>query len=194
MGAFSLINCSLRGRCDYRHGIHGMRAASIEQMAALLRWIHLPVLVIWVAIVCFVRFYFNAGRLWLAWTVCGLRTLALLLKLHHGAKPVFQGNHQPQACGDFWRRDNLHSPGCAQPLVRSGPAQHVGAGRVCDGRVGNLVAPEGGNRPPCLDFQRQHLVLPAGMVVHAALVNAGIINSPYIAGFSFMPTIIRHVL
>ena len=44
----------------------GMRAVNIEQMATLQRWVHLPVLVIWVAIVFFVRFYFNAGRLWLA--------------------------------------------------------------------------------------------------------------------------------
>ena len=58
----------------------GMRAASIEQMAALLRWAHLPFLVIWVALACFVRFHFDAGRLWLAWTVCGLRTLALILR------------------------------------------------------------------------------------------------------------------
>jgi hypothetical protein len=46
-----------------------MRATSIEQMAALLRCPHLPFLVIWAALVCFVRLHFDAGRLWLAWTV-----------------------------------------------------------------------------------------------------------------------------
>jgi hypothetical protein len=30
-----------------------------------------------VSLVGFVRLYLRAGRLWLAWTVCGLRTLSL---------------------------------------------------------------------------------------------------------------------
>jgi two-component system, LuxR family, sensor kinase FixL len=32
-----------------------------------------------VSLVGFVRLYLRAGRLWLAWTVCGLRTLSLVL-------------------------------------------------------------------------------------------------------------------
>ncbi|MGZ8137305.1 MAG: hypothetical protein ACXW1W_11750, partial [Methylococcaceae bacterium] len=56
-----------------------MRATSIEHIAALLRWVQLPILILFVAIVCFVRSYFNAGRSWLGWTIAGLRTLALIL-------------------------------------------------------------------------------------------------------------------
>ena len=67
-----------------------MRAVSIEQMATLLRWAHLPLFVLWVAIVCFVRFYFDAGRLWLAWTVCGLRALAMILSFTTGQNLFFR--------------------------------------------------------------------------------------------------------
>jgi hypothetical protein len=40
----------------------GMRATSIDQWSTLLRWVHLPLFIIYVAIVCYMRIYFNAGR------------------------------------------------------------------------------------------------------------------------------------
>src|SRR5437763_453041 len=56
-----------------------MRAETTLQYGALLRWAHLPVWILIVSVVWFVRFYLRAGRLWLAWSICGLRTLALVL-------------------------------------------------------------------------------------------------------------------
>jgi two-component system, LuxR family, sensor kinase FixL len=44
-----------------------------------VRWGHLPIWFLFVALVGFVRLYLRAGRLWLAWTACGLRTLSLVL-------------------------------------------------------------------------------------------------------------------
>jgi len=56
-----------------------MRAETTAQYGALLRWAHLPVWILIVSVVWFVRFYLRAGRMWLAWSICGLRTLALVL-------------------------------------------------------------------------------------------------------------------
>ncbi len=56
-----------------------MRAETTAQYGAILRWAHLPVWMLIVSVVWFVRLYLRAGRLWLAWSVCGLRTLALML-------------------------------------------------------------------------------------------------------------------
>jgi two-component system, LuxR family, sensor kinase FixL len=56
-----------------------MHAETTAQYGAVLRWAHLPVWMLIVSVVWFVRFYLRAGRLWLAWSVCGLRTLALVL-------------------------------------------------------------------------------------------------------------------
>jgi two-component system sensor kinase FixL len=56
-----------------------MRAVTPAHYGALMRWAHLPVWVLIVSVVWFVRFYLRAGRPWLAWSVCGLRTLALVL-------------------------------------------------------------------------------------------------------------------
>src|SRR6266536_1903259 len=56
-----------------------MRAETPEQFSIAVRWVHVPVWVITVSLVIFVRLYLKAGRLWLAWAVVGLRTLSLIL-------------------------------------------------------------------------------------------------------------------
>lgn len=61
-----------------------MWAETPEQFATALRWLHLPVLVGLIALVGFVRSYLEAGRPWLAWTACGLRTLSLLANFLFG--------------------------------------------------------------------------------------------------------------
>jgi two-component system sensor kinase FixL len=50
-----------------------------EQYGALLRWRQLPVWVLVVSLVGFTRLYLRAGQPWLAWSVCGLKTLVLIL-------------------------------------------------------------------------------------------------------------------
>jgi two-component system, LuxR family, sensor kinase FixL len=56
-----------------------MHAETVGQYGALLRWIHVPVWVLIVSFVIFVRLYLHAGRPWLAWSICGVRTLVLIL-------------------------------------------------------------------------------------------------------------------
>jgi len=56
-----------------------MHAETVGRYEALLRWIHVPVWVLIVSFVSFVRLYLRAGRPWLAWSICGLRTLVLVL-------------------------------------------------------------------------------------------------------------------
>jgi two-component system, LuxR family, sensor kinase FixL len=56
-----------------------MRAETPGAFGAAVRWAHVPVWVLSVSLVGFVRLYLRAGRLWLAWTVCGVRTLSLIL-------------------------------------------------------------------------------------------------------------------
>jgi two-component system, LuxR family, sensor kinase FixL len=56
-----------------------MHAETVGRYEALIRWIHVPVWVLIVSLVSFVRLYLRAGRPWLAWSICGLRTLVLIL-------------------------------------------------------------------------------------------------------------------
>jgi two-component system, LuxR family, sensor kinase FixL len=56
-----------------------LRAGTPGELGMAVRWAHAPAWVLIVSLVGFVRVYLRTGRLWLAWTVCGLRTLSLIL-------------------------------------------------------------------------------------------------------------------
>ncbi|MES2922680.1 MAG: ATP-binding protein [Verrucomicrobiota bacterium] len=56
-----------------------MRAETPAQFATALRWLHVPVWVLILALIGFVRLHLRTGRPWLAWTAIGLRTLSLIL-------------------------------------------------------------------------------------------------------------------
>jgi two-component system sensor kinase FixL len=55
-----------------------MRSQTPAVLGSAMRWAHVPVWVIIVSLIWFVRLYLRAGRPWLAWTACVLRTLSLL--------------------------------------------------------------------------------------------------------------------
>jgi two-component system, LuxR family, sensor kinase FixL len=67
-----------------------MRAQSPAAYAATLRWAHVPLAMVVLSIVWFVRFYFGAGRLWLALATSGLRLLGLGLNFATGANVNFR--------------------------------------------------------------------------------------------------------
>jgi two-component system sensor kinase FixL len=56
-----------------------MRVETPRAFGVAVRWAHVPAWVLILSLVGFVRLYLGAGRLWLAWTVCGVRTLSLIL-------------------------------------------------------------------------------------------------------------------
>jgi len=56
-----------------------MRAQTTELFGTVLRWEHVAVWMIVVALVGFVLFQLWSGRLWLAWVTCGVHTLSLIL-------------------------------------------------------------------------------------------------------------------
>ena len=56
-----------------------MRAETTGEFGTALRWVHVPAWAVIVSLVGFVRLYLRAGRPWLAWAVCGMRTLSLVL-------------------------------------------------------------------------------------------------------------------
>ena len=56
-----------------------IHADTPEAYGTILRWRNLPVWVLVVSLVGFTRLYLCAGRPWLAWSACGLKTLTLIL-------------------------------------------------------------------------------------------------------------------
>jgi two-component system, LuxR family, sensor kinase FixL len=56
-----------------------MRSQTIAEYTLAIRWLHPPAFLVIVALMGFVRVSLGAGRLWLAWSVFGVRTLSLVL-------------------------------------------------------------------------------------------------------------------
>ena len=167
-----------------------MRAANIDQMASLLRWGQLPLFVLWVAIVCFVRFYFDAGRLWLAWTVCGLRALTLILSFTPGQNLFFREITSLKHVAIFGGETISIVQGVLNPWYVLGPLSMLAlVVFVVDTSITLWRrGTDTGRRAVILSSCITFFLLAA--VGHAALVNAGVINSPYLVSLSFMPTII----
>ena len=72
-----------------------MRAETPVAFGTAVRWGHVPVWVGFVSLVGFVRLYLRAGRLWLAWAACGLRTLSLILNFVFTPNLNYSGDHRP---------------------------------------------------------------------------------------------------
>lgn len=66
-----------------------MFSASPMQMAALIRWMHVPVAFLVVAMICAVHLTFSHGSAWLAGAVIGLRALAVVLDFTTGVNLNF---------------------------------------------------------------------------------------------------------
>jgi PAS domain S-box-containing protein len=56
-----------------------MMAQTPAEFGSAMRWTHLPLWVVIVSLVLFIRQYLRSGRVWLAWSVVALRTLSLVL-------------------------------------------------------------------------------------------------------------------
>jgi two-component system sensor kinase FixL len=67
-----------------------MRAQSPAIYAATLRWAHVPLAMVVLSMIWFVHFYFDAGRLWLAYAASGFRLLGLALNFVTGANINFR--------------------------------------------------------------------------------------------------------
>ncbi|HEX5398994.1 MAG TPA: PAS domain S-box protein [Verrucomicrobiae bacterium] len=81
-----------------------MGSKTPAEFAAAVRWLQVPAWVIVLAIVGFTRSYLGAGRQWLAWTVCGLRTFSLLIDFLVGQSLNFRvvtGLHRVPFLGEF---------------------------------------------------------------------------------------------
>jgi len=58
-----------------------MLAATPAEFGRVVWWANFPVWMVVVSLVLFVRLYLRSGRVWLAWTIIGMRTLALILNV-----------------------------------------------------------------------------------------------------------------
>jgi C4-dicarboxylate-specific signal transduction histidine kinase len=154
-----------------------------------MRWIHVPMLVVWIAIICYVRYYFNAGRLWLAWTACYLRIFALILSFTTGQNLFFTETTHFKQVAIFGGETISIAQGILNPWYILGPLSMVAlVVFVVDASITLWHQGSDTARRRAVTFSCMAFFLLA-LVCHTALVNTGLINSPYLASISFMPTL-----
>jgi PAS domain S-box-containing protein len=168
-----------------------MHALTVERMSLLLRWAHLPLLVFWLAIVYFVRYYFDAGRPALARMACGLRALALLLSFTTGQNLFFKEVTGLKHVVIFGGETISIAQGVLNPWYVVGPLSALAlAAFVLDASIALWRRGTESDRRRAVLFSGGIIFFLVTAVGHGILVNAGLVNSPYIVGFSFMPTVV----
>jgi PAS domain S-box-containing protein len=178
--ATASVSNAVLGVMEFVH----MREVSPERMGVLVRWGHVPLAITICALVGFVRFYLGAGRAWLAWAAIGTRAFASLVL-------------------NFLSPINLHFAVVTRALPVSFLGETV---RVPEGVVNPWVGVGQLSTLVFLVFvvdagvtvwrrgdRRRALTVCGGMFLfmsvattHAALVNAGMVRSPYLLAFSYL--------
>jgi signal transduction histidine kinase len=168
-----------------------MRTTSIGQMALILRWVHLPILVLWLAIICFVRCYFDAGRSWLAWLAVGLRAVALILSFSTGQNLFFDEITGLKQVAVLGGETISIAQGPLNPWYVVGLLSTVAlAAFVLDAAFTMWRGETDTGRRRAIVFSSSIIFFLMTATCHSALVNAGVINSPYVVGFSFLPILL----
>src|SRR3954471_10926316 len=74
--AFCVLAVSVAAIARIEYGM--MRAATPQEYAEWLRWIHVALFFVALGLVLFVRLHFGSARMWLGWTVIALRGVVTL--------------------------------------------------------------------------------------------------------------------
>ncbi len=162
-----------------------MRARSAEQFADVQRWTHVPIFFLVVALVAFVRLYFQTGRLWLGIGACAVRFIALIINFAFPPSLNFRaitGVRQISFLGE-----TVSVPiGVISPWTRLGELSSLLLlAFVVDASISLW-------RTRTTDARRRALIVGGGItffILVAAgvttLIHARVIEAPYIVSFPF---------
>lgn len=181
--AVSAIATAILSVCE----MLAMRTHTTFGFARGIRWAHIPVFILFVSLVWFVRLYLDAGRPWLAWTVCGLRALALALNF---AAPVNL---------DYTAITGIRTA----PLLGETVSFPVGILNpwVMVGELGSLLFVvylgdatltvwRRGDRRRALVVGGSMTFFIAVIASHAALMDRGLLRVPYFISFAYLGIVV----
>jgi two-component system sensor kinase FixL len=160
-----------------------MRADSIERYAAVLWWTHLPVWLLVVSVVAFMRSYLRAGRPWLAWSVVGARTSALVLNFFTTASINFSAITALEPV-------TFLGETIAMAVGPPHPAGYVG--KLSSLLLLIFLADASieiwrrGERKRALYFGGSAVFFIAMAAIHSALVERSLIDSPFLVSLAYL--------
>lgn len=165
-----------------------MHAPTVGSFAAAGRWIHVPIFFLNAGIVGFVWFYFGTGRAWLGIASCGVRLVGLILNFIAGANLEYLEIASLRDMEFLGGRVAVIASAVHNPLARvSEISSMLVLVFVADAALS--LWRRGGR-----DDRRRAVVVGGSMVFfilvaagHAALVHAGVVRSPLMVTFAFLP-------
>jgi two-component system, LuxR family, sensor kinase FixL len=168
-----------------------MHAPSPEQLGRVIWWAHIPVFFGTVSIVGFVRLYFNTGRSWLGYAVCGLRLLDLIVNFfsvpNTNYKEITGLRHLT-----IWGGETISlAKGVENPWITVHELSSLLLlAFVVDASVTLWRRNHAGER-------RRAVVVGGSMIFFilvaagtSALIEAGVMQSPYLISFSFLAIVV----
>jgi two-component system, LuxR family, sensor kinase FixL len=160
-----------------------MRAETPAEFATVLKWGHAAVWLLILSLVGFVRVYLKAGRPWLAWTICGMRTLLLVVNFLVGQNLGYL---------EITRLGHMRLLGESVTIVEGVPNPWILLGQL--NLVILIIFLVDATVTTWRRGERHRALTVGGSVVFFALVSAGqsllafykIVRVPYVATVSFM--------
>ena len=160
-----------------------MTSIDVDRYSTSLRWSHVPIWILFISLVFFVRLYLGAGRPWLAWTAIAVRTLALALNF------LFPPNLNYRSVRAMvpvwiWGDKFYTAEGEVSPLVRVGQLSSV---LLLVFLVdATRTAWKQGRRRRALVVGGSSIVFVVLAAAHVALVNEGLLRTPYFISLAYL--------
>jgi two-component system, LuxR family, sensor kinase FixL len=164
-----------------------MHTETVEQYGAVMRWAQAPLWILLVSVVWFTRIQLRAGRPWLAWAAVMMRTLVLVLTFVTTPNINFEsytGLHQIWFLGELVSKaeGTIHSWAIVAKLSSALVLAFLINASV-------EVWRRGGRRREFFLGGSMVFFVTAG-AVHSALVERGVVQTPYLISFAFLGTIL----
>ena len=160
-----------------------MRASTPAEFASTLKWGQVPVWLLVVSLVGFVQVLLKAGRPNLAWTVCGLRTFALLLDFSVGQnlnyREITRLRHIP-----FLGESVQIAEGVPNPWMLVGQLSLIVL--VIFVADASATAWRRGDRQTAITIGGTIIFFTLVSAAQSVLVFWGIVQAPIVASISFM--------
>jgi hypothetical protein len=160
-----------------------MRAETPGEFGLALRWAPVPAWVTVVSLVAFARVYLRAGRLWLAWVICGVRTLGLLLNF--GPAPNLHFREISSLRRFLFLGDSVAvGEGTRNPWMLVGPLSLLLL--VIFVTDASLAAWRRGDRRQALVVGGSLVFFAIGSMVEAGLVLGQVVHAPLTASLVYL--------
>lgn len=168
-----------------------VRTPDPGEYAALLRWAHVPLVVVFVSLVGFVLVYFRSGRLWLGATACGLRVVALVLNFRTGVNVNFE-QVTAMAPVPVWGGESIYLPvGVPNPYVVVAQLSNLALiWFVADASIALWRRGDASARRRAAVVGGSMFIFLLTAAVLAALLNAGLIRIPTMLSVLFLAVVV----